>query len=261
MSWKCVVCDTYNNDGDNECYVCGHVRGKGDASAAFSAEEKLTDMKSPSTDDTSTSRERSSLDKGRKDPSRKDLYVPDEHKKPSKAKKIMIAAITASLLLAALYDYDNSDCYDSYSDDDDWGYEYSDTKGVEYDDVTMYIPEDWDWHSFEEGSCEGVEGYLVQDDETVMWCQIVSFGDFDSLSDFCDTLQSNNVPTDGNSIEIDNCQEAIACFEYESIDGYTILAYVVIHDGRGYWVGVGSLPDYYDYNYMQGILYDCTFGY
>ena len=259
MSWKCVVCDTYNNDSDNECYVCGHIQGKEDVTAAFSAEEKI--MGTSFTDDSVDLDDSSSLDSGHSDPSGKDsTHASDEHEKSSKVRKILIASIAIALLLVALYCYGNSDNYDSYSEDTDWGYEYSDNMEVRYDDVTMYIPEDWEWHSFEEETCEGVEGYLAQDDKNVIWCQIVSFGDYDSMSEFCNTLQSLNIPADGDSIEIDNCQEAIKCPEYESVDGYTIQAYVVIHNGRGYWVGVGALPDYYDYDYMQNILYNCTFG-
>ena len=40
MSWKCEICDTYNDDSQRECYVCGHARPIKHKSIDRSKEEK-----------------------------------------------------------------------------------------------------------------------------------------------------------------------------------------------------------------------------
>lgn len=113
-----------------------------------------------------------------------------------------------------------------------WAFDKDKAQAIEYEAVTVYVPDNWKVIDIDNGKAAELSNKA--------WLDVEYRGTFKSMKQLLADLKSDNMPTEGEDVKIAGTDEARKINEYINDSGETVMAYAVLVNGKGYWIGGGA---------------------
>ena len=146
-----------------------------------------------------------------------------------------IVAIIVSCVLFATIGYF---IFLSISSMNDWTFEASNTKAWKYNSsITLYVPREWD--------DDGYNNYM-ESPEGDVWVQIDELGNCKTVESLTESIENDYDIYEYSEIEVEGCETSVIYKTYFNEDNEKIIAYGVVVNGKGYWIGIGASQSVYN---------------
>ena len=146
-----------------------------------------------------------------------------------------IVAIIVSCVLFATIGYV---IFLSISSKNDWTFEASNTKIWKYNSsITLYVPREWD--------DDGYSNYMESPEDDV-WIQIDELGNCKTVESLIESIENDYGIYEYSEIEVEGCETSVIYKTYFNKDNEKIIAYGVVVNGKGYWIGIGASRSVYN---------------
>lgn len=145
--------------------------------------------------------------------------------------RTIVAIIVSCVLFATIG-------YVIFSSMNDWTFEASNTKIWKYNSsITLYVPREWD--------DDGYSNYMESPEDDV-WIQIDELGNCKTVESLIESIENDYGIYEYSEIEVEGCETSVIYKTYFNKDNEKIIAYGVVVNGKGYWIGIGASRSVYN---------------